>query len=194
MRVLILIIVTLVVTITSCYSQSGFITGRVFCQFSKETLQNAKIILKKNNKYLCKTKTDHAGNYWFSQLRKGNYTLWILHDGYCQLEMGSITLSNDSTIELDLGLMENATNSNVETNGKIYMLYHDPISVNLVAQTNYQNYKNEIQIISEVYNGNGICIIPKTKLVPKLKSTRVVHNYDSFKSLEKSSSFISPNY
>ena len=142
MRALIVIILTLVVTITSCYSQSGFITGRVFCQFSKETLQNAKIILKKNNKYLCKTKTDHAGNYWFSQLRKGNYTLWILHDGYCQLEMDSITLSNDSTIELDLGLMENATNSNVETNGKIYMLYHDPISVNLVAQTNYQNYKN----------------------------------------------------
>ncbi|MDC0231530.1 carboxypeptidase-like regulatory domain-containing protein, partial [Aureispira] len=141
-----------------------------------------------------KTKTDHAGNYWFSKLTKGNYTLWVLHDGYCQLEMGRINLNNNSAIELDLGLMKNAINSNVETDSKIYMLYHQPISVNLIKETNYKNYKNEIQIISEVYNGNDIQIIPKIKPIPKLESNRVVHNHDSFKSLEKLSSFTSSGY
>ena len=190
MQAFLVILLTLFTTMTTCYSQAGYITGRVYCQFSKETLQNAKIILKKDNKYLTKTKTDHAGNYWFGKLKKGNYTIWILHEGYCQLEMGRITLSNNSSIELDLGLMQNATNSNVATNGKIYMLYHKPISVNLTENTNYQNYKNKIQIISEVYNGIDICIVPKTKPIARLEMSRIVHNYESFKSLEKSSTLI----
>ncbi len=174
---------------TEGYSQSGFITGRVYSQATKATLVDAKLILKKNNKYFCKTKTDHVGNYWFGDLKKGSYSVWVVHEGYCQLEMDKIELTNnEGSIQLDLGLMENAANSNVATNSKVYMVYNEPIQVNLnEATTAYQTFQNEIHIINEVYQGNEIRIAPKAKPSPA-QNNRATHYYDSFKGLEKTTS------
>jgi predicted membrane protein len=191
MLILFVILTSLVSVNISCYSQSGIITGRVYSQSTKATLENAKLILKRNNKYYRKIKTDHVGNYWFGELKTGNYSVWVIQEDYCQLEMGGIELKkSSSSIQLDLGLMENAKNTNLTSISKVYMVYYTPISINLdTTATAYQNFKNEIHIINEVYQGNEIRIARPRKSDPTSNS-RATHYNEGLKGLEKSSSFI----
>lgn len=172
------------------YAQSGFLTGKIYSQVTKATLHNAKIVLKRNNKYYSKTKTDHVGNYWFGQLKSGNYSVWVLHDGYCSLEIDQIKLQHDSSIQLDLGLIEQAANTNIEASAdKIYRIYEAPISVDLEEEiAAYQDFKNEIHILSEVYDGPEIRIAPKRRPPSLLEQNRPTHYYESLKSLEKTTS------
>ena len=149
-----------------------------------------KIVLKRNNIYHSKTKTDHVGNYWFGELKSGSYSIWVLYDGYCSLEVDQIKLRHDGSIQLDLGLVEQATNTNIEESAdKIYQIYQAPICVDLeYASTAHQNFKNEIHILNEVYNGPEIRIAPKRKPLSRLEQNRPTHYYESFKSLEKTNS------
>jgi hypothetical protein len=169
------------------YTQSGFIIGKIYSQVTKSTLQNAKIVLKKNNKYYGKTKTDHVGNYWFGELKHGSYSIWVLHDGYCSLEVDQIKLRHDGSIQLDLGLVEQATNTNIEASeDKIYQVYQAPICVDLEETTTaHQDFKNEIHILNEVYNGYEIRIAPKRRPPSPAERNRPTHYHESFKSLEK---------
>ena len=186
----ILITCSLFILSQQAYAQSGFITGKIYSQATKSTLHQAKIILKKNNRYHGKTKTDHVGNYWFGELKPGSYSIWILYDGYCSLEMDHIKLRLDGSIQLDLGLVEQATNTNIDTaTDKIYQIYQAPISVDLEEIiTAHQDFKNEIHILSEVYNGPEIRIAPKRKPPSPLEKNRATHYHESFKSLEKTTS------
>jgi hypothetical protein len=172
------------------YAQSGFITGKIYSQVTKSTLHSAKIVLKRNDKYHSKTKTDHVGNYWFGELRSGSYYIWVLYDGYCSLEIDQIELRHDASIQLDLGLVEQATNTNIdESADKIYQVYQTPICVDLKEETTaHQDFKNEIHILSEVYNGPEIRIAPKRKPPSRLEKNRATHYYESLKSLEKTTS------
>jgi len=189
MLILFVILMSLVSVNVNGYSQSGIIAGRVYSQSTKATLENAKLILKRNNRYYKKTKTDHVGNYWFGDLKSGNYSVWVIQEDYCQLEMDEIKLGKNNSIQLDLGLMENAQNTNVATNSKVYMVYNAPISINLdTTATAYQSFQNEIHIINEVYQGNEIRIAPARKPDP-VRNSRATHYNESLKGLEKTSSF-----
>jgi hypothetical protein len=168
------------------YAQSGFITGKIYSQVTKTTLHNAKIVLKQDDKYQGKTKTDPVGNYWFGELKSGSYSIWVLCDGYCSLEVDQIKLQPDGSIQLDLGLVEQATNTNIEeTSDQIYQVYQAPICVDLEEATRHQDFKNEIHILNEVYNGYGIRIAPKRKPLSLSEQNRPTHYHESFKSLEK---------
>lgn len=172
------------------YAQSGFITGKIYSQVTKSTLYKAKIVLKRNNKYHSKTKTDHVGNYWFGELKSGNYSIWVLYDHYCSLEVDQIKLRHDGSIQLDLGLVEQATNTNIaESEDKIYQVYQTPICIDLEETTTaHQDFKNEIHILSEVYNGPEIRIAPKRRPPSALEKSRATHYNESLKSLEKTNS------
>lgn len=172
------------------YAQSGFITGKIYSQVTKSTLHNAKIVLKRNNKYHSKTKTDHVGNYWFGKLKSGNYSLWILYDGYCTLELDQIKLRHDESVQLDLGLIEQATHTNLENSTDVIcQIYQSSISVKLEEQTMaHQDFKNEINIINEVYDGQEIRIAPKRRPLSRAELNRPTHYHESLKSLEKTTS------
>jgi hypothetical protein len=175
------------------YSQSGIINGRVYCQFNKAPLTEAKLILIKNNKYFKKTKTDHSGNYWFGELKKANYSIWVIQKGYCHLEMSRIECGKNEIIDLDLGLTTSAINSNVATESKVYKIYSAPTSVELTLKPdNYLSYKDDINILSEVYRGNDISISPKVK--DPAPEHRATHYNESLRSLERSPSIITSGY
>ena len=168
------------------YGQTSFIAGRVYNQSNKALLKNAKLILRKNNKYIGKIRTDHAGHYWFGNLKPGNYSLWVLQDGFCQLEMGRIEIA-DSGIQLDLGLMESAPNSKVNKSSKVYLIYQEPIYVNLDEPTTaYQGFQNEIHILNEVYDGHAIRIAPKHIPPSPMEQNRATHFYETLNALQKS--------
>lgn len=171
-------------------AQFGFITGKIYSQVTKSTLHNAKIVLKRNNKYCGKTRTDHVGNYWFGALKPGTYSLWVLYDGHCSLEIDQIKLRHDSSIQLDLGLVEQATNTNIDASlDKIYQVYQAPICIDLEEnRTAHQAFKSEIHILSEVYNGHEIRIAPKRRPLSRMEQNRPTHYYESLKSLEKTTS------
>jgi len=187
---LIIIACSLFLLSQQSYAQSGFITGKIYSQVTKSTLDNAKIVLKRNNKYHSKTKTDHVGNYWFGQLKPGSYSVWVLYNGYCSLEIDQIKLRHDGSIQLDLGLVEQATNTNIEEAAdKIYQVYQAPICIDLEEKTvAHQDFKNEIHILKEVYNGPEIRIAPKRRPLSRMEQNRPTHFYDSLKSLEKTTS------
>lgn len=187
---LILITYSLFILSQQSYAQFGFITGKIYSQVTKSTLYNAKIVLKRNNKYHGKTKTDHVGNYWFGELTSGSYSLWVIHDGYCSLVIDQIKLRHDGSIQLDLGLVEQANNTNIDASkDKIYQIYQAPICVDLEESTKaHQDFKNEIHILSEVYNGHEIRIAPKNKPPSRLEQNRPTHYYESLKGLEKTTS------
>ncbi len=173
------------------YSQSGVISGRVYSQFNKAALTEAKLILIKNNKYFKKTKTDHAGNYWFGELKKGNYSIWVIKNGYCHLEMSRIESVKNGIIDLDLGLTASAVNSNVNTESKIYKIYSTPIKVELkITPDKHLSYKDELNIINEVYEGSSIQISPSVKDPAPIREHRATHYNELFKSLERSPSII----
>lgn len=187
MRIIWTILFSLVLMNTDSFAQNGFITGKVYSQSSKTAMPNAKLVLKKNGKYFGKTQTDHVGNYWFGDLKVGNYAVWVVQDGYCQLEMEQIEIKANSSIQLDLGLVETVANSNIGGVDKVYMVYNQPIEANLNATTHYsENFKNDIQIISDVYNGPEIKIAPPDPKEPSLMEENRGTNYnDSLKGLEK---------
>lgn len=166
--------------------QSNFITGRVFNEVSKSTLYNAKLILKRNNKYHQKTKTDHVGNYWFGDLPYGSYSIWVIQNGYCELEISRIELSSSTSIHLDLGMIEAAQKTNINSNDKIYKIYQAPIQLNLdIQNTAYQNFESEIHIINEVYHGPEIRIAPKHRSPSPIENNRATHYHESLKGLGK---------
>jgi hypothetical protein len=183
----ILIIYSLFLLSQQSHAQSGFITGKIYSQVTKSTLYNAKIVLKRNNKYHGKTKTDHVGNYWFGKLEAGNYSVWVLYEGYCSLEMDQIKLRHDGSIQLDLGLVEQAIQTNINTAAdKIYQIYQAPICVDLEkTKTAHQDFKNEIHILNEVYNGYEIRIAPRRRPPTRSEQNRPTHYYESLKGLEK---------
>ncbi len=189
---LIILTYTFLVLSPRSYAQSGFITGKIYSQVTKSTLHNAKIVLKRNNKYHSKTKTDHVGNYWFGQLKSGNYSISIYHDGYCILEVDKIALQHDGSIELDLGLVAQATNTNIDaTADKVYQVYQAPICIDLEkASTAHQDFRNEIRILNEVYNGHEIRIAPSRRAPSRAEQNRPTHYHESFKGLEKTSAVL----
>lgn len=75
-----------ILTATMLYGQGGSIEGRIYALDTDIKLSKAKLVLKKDNTYCQKIKTDHQGNYNFVNLEKGNYSIWVLKEGYCQLE------------------------------------------------------------------------------------------------------------
>jgi hypothetical protein len=189
---LIIIIYSLFLLSQQAYAQSGFITGKIYSQVTKSTLHNAKIVLKRNNKYHSKTKTDHVGNYWFGQLKSGSYSVWVLYDNYCSLEVDQIKLQHDGSIQLDLGLVAQAENTNMEeSTDKIYQIYQAPICVDLEENDKaHQDFKNEIHILNEVYDGPEIRIAPKRRPPTPSEQNRPTSYHETFKSLEKTRSLI----
>ncbi|BDS13237.1 carboxypeptidase-like regulatory domain-containing protein [Aureispira anguillae] len=191
MFISILISCCLLVGIIPCTGQSSFITGKVFSEVNKSTLYNAKLVLKRNHKYYRKTKTDHVGNYWFGNLPAGSYSIWVIQEGYCQLEMTKIVIATTASIQLDLGLMEQSQNTNLNLGDKVYKVYRAPIQVDLAEhKTTYQNFRNEIQIIKDVYNGPEIRIAPPKSPSSPIENNRATHHYESLKALEKTSAFV----
>lgn len=169
-------------------AQNGYITGKVYSQEDKTPLANAKLVLKKNGKYCGKVQTDHVGNYWFGDLKTGTYAIWVVQDGFCQLEMDKIEIGANSSIQLDLGLVASAENSNVVGTDKIYLVYNQPIEADLKNSTHCQeNFKNDIQIISDVYNGHEIKIAPPPpKPLSPMEENRATNYNDDLKGFEKS--------
>lgn len=190
MPIYILLACHLFLHIVPLQGQSGFITGRVFSEANKSRLHNAKLILKRNNKYKKKTQTDHVGNYWFGDLPYGNYSIWVIQDGYCELEVSRIQLSSNTSIQLDLGMIKAAQNTNIKSVDKIHKVYQTPIQLDLNPQkTAYQDFESEIHIINEVYDGHEIRIAPRHCPPSPLENNRATHYHESFKALEKTTSF-----
>ena len=177
------------------YSQSGVISGRVYSQFNKIPVTEAKVMLIKNNKYYRKAKTDYAGNYWFGELKRANYSIWVIQKGYCQLVISKIETGKNEFIDLDLGLTLSAINSNVGTESKVYKIYSSPICIELtLSPGNHLSYKDDINIINEVYEGSNISISPSQKDPAPIPEHRATHYNERFKSMERSPSIITSGY
>lgn len=173
------------------YGQSSFITGKVFSEVTKSVLYNAKLILKKDHKYHSKTLTDHVGNYCFGNLAEGHYSIWVLQEGYCELEISQIQLLESTSIQLDLGLMEQAPNSSTKDRDKLYKIYQAPIQIEFEqSKMAYQNFKNEIHILNEVYHGHEIKIAPAQRPPSPIEQNRSTHYHESLKALEKNHSLL----
>jgi len=180
-------IVTFFVGIVSCLGQEGTIYGRIYSESTKQPLTAAKLILKKDNVYAQKMRTDHAGNYHFGRLPEGVYTVWVSADDYCQLEMQRVVVDSQAIV-LDLGLVEVAAKRNVSTPTIIYKQYEWPIRVELAQTTvsdKHQDFKNELNVINEVYEGAAIRIAPPKPPASPLPRHKATHFYEDFDALEK---------
>jgi drug/metabolite transporter superfamily protein YnfA len=168
-------------------AQEASIAGKIYAKASNTVLPKSKLILKRENIYQKKTKTDHRGNYAFVQLPQGNYSLWILQDGFCQLEVFQITVTDSQSIHLDLGLVQDAISTTKMPATKISKIYQQPTYYNLLQKDSnaYESFSNQYHIINAVYFGPTIRIAPAIPAHPPLPREKATHFNDSFKALEK---------
>lgn len=165
--------------------------GKVYSKSSYSILEDAKLIIKKDNRYVGKVTTDHAGNYWFGPLTSGSYSIWVIHQDFCQLMMTAIQVDAHQSVYLDLGLTDKPMHTNVTEESIITEIYNPNNPQRLPTATMaYENFQNDINIISDVYDGNEIRIAPRNPAPPPLERSRATHYYESLKALEKTPSFL----
>ena len=66
------------------YSQQAFLHGHILDKHTASPISNAQIVLFKDDHYLSKSKSDHAGKFYFSELLKGTYAVWVVKKGFCK--------------------------------------------------------------------------------------------------------------
>jgi len=180
---------------TSLEAQSSYIMGKVYNKSTLQITAEAKLILKKDNRYIGKLTADHAGNYWFGPLTSGNYSIWVIHKGFCQLMMHQIQVTAHQSIYLDLGLVEQPVHSNVATESLITEIYNPDYPQRLPVKTMaYETFQSDLNIISDVYNGPEIRIAPKNPVPSPLQENRATHYHESLKALEKTPSMLPYGY
>lgn len=165
-------------------AQKSSISGKVFSKATLSALPTAQLVLFKKGKYYRKTTVDHTGNYWFGHLNCGDYTLQIYHKQHCRTIIKEISISNGVTIRYDIGMMQNAVESNINSSDYVSVYYKGPYK-QVLSKTPKQIFENnDINIISDVYTGHKISIRPPKKEPPRPQH-KATHYADSFKPMEK---------
>ena len=88
------------------YSQQAFLHGHILDKHTASPISNAQIVLFKDDHYLSKSKSDHAGKFYFSELLKGTYAVWVVKKGFCKHQLLHIEVNEKEGVRYDLELIK----------------------------------------------------------------------------------------
>jgi hypothetical protein len=94
--------------ITSCgggKQAGGTIIGTVNNTFHGGGVQEAKVALTSDRTVIATTTTDISGNFTFSGISPGSYTIEVTKDGFFDNEVGGIKVEKNKETKVEIGLI-----------------------------------------------------------------------------------------